>query len=364
VLRSAKSSRPGAAILLWIAGGFVFCFLFLLGMDYPQAVAASTPFPDEAPSETIGSIEGDAISVQGPMTVQVVNGLVKTILRSGSDIRVKSGRAQINLVEGGRIVICGPAHLTILKSGRALTVALESGTVHSFITHGPALTVYTAQIQAQPLAIGDGAQDSLVGFDTPGAMCVRAKNGAIRLEQQLTGQSLVVPQGGDVTVTNGQLDGVRAGTGHCSCDLEIATIAPPHMESESALIASAKDAKPNPPAVKNGKPTPAPDVASDQPIYHVFMPPLRYDASAKIQDVPDPRLIVLVRQVRVRPTLIFEAQVEGDPVVAENTSPQIPAAQPANAGQSRSSKSATPQANNSVMDRVKSFFRRLWNRSS
>ena len=44
------------------------------------------------------------------------------------------------------------------------------------------------------------------------------------------------------------------------------------------------------------------------------MPPLRYDASAKVQDEPDPKLIVLVRRVRVRPTLIFQSRVEGDPL--------------------------------------------------
>jgi len=360
----AKSSHVGATVLFWIVGSFVLCLAFLLGMDRPQVAAAPVPLPDETPSDTIGSIEGDSISVQGPMSVQVVNGLVKTILRSGSDIRVKSGRAQINLVEGGRIVICGPAHLTVLKSRGALTLALESGTVHAFLTHGPALTVYTAQIQARPLAIGDGAQDSLVGFETPGAMCIRARYGAVRLEQQLTGQSLVVPQGGDVMVTSGQLDGVRAGVGHCSCDLEIARIAPPHMDSETSMIASANEVKPKPTAATNNEPPPAPVVASDQPIYHVFMPPLRYDASAKIQDAPDPHLIVLVRQVRVRPTLIYEAQVEGDPVVAENAAPQAAEASRVKTEKLGSSKPSNSQASTSMVDRVKSFFRRLWNRSS
>jgi hypothetical protein len=359
----ANSSRRGAVLLLWITGSFLFCLAFLAAMNRAEAAAARAPLPDETPSDTIGAIEGNAIAVQGPMSVQVVNGLVKTILRSGSDIRVKSGRAQINLVEGGRIVICGPAHLTILKSGGSLTLALESGTVHAFLSHGPALTVYTAQIQAQPVAIGDGAQDSLVGFDTPGAMCVRAKNGAIRLEQQLTGQSVVVPQGGDVMVINGQLDGVRAGTGHCSCDLEIAKIAPPHMDNETAMIA-AKDNKPKPPTATGSETPLAPVISSDQPIYHVFMPPLRYDASAKIQDVPDPRLIILVRHVRVRPTLIFEARVEGNPVVAENPPPQVLAAPRAKTEKSESSKLANSQASASMVNRVKSFFRRLWSRSS
>ena len=41
----------------------------------------------------------------------------------------------------------------------------------------------------------------------------------------------------------------------------------------------------------------------------------------KVQDDFDPNLIVLVRRVRVRPTLIFQGKVEGDPIVAQATPP-------------------------------------------
>jgi len=41
------------------------------------------------------------------------------------------------------------------------------------------------------------------------------------------------------------------------------------------------------------------------------MPPLIYDANAKVQPEVDPKMIVLVRRVRVRPTLIFRGRVEG-----------------------------------------------------
>ncbi len=73
---------------------------------------------DDPPSDAIGTIEGEAISVQGPMSVNAANGEVKTVLRSGSELTVKSGQAHIELVEGGNITICGPAHLSLLKSGR------------------------------------------------------------------------------------------------------------------------------------------------------------------------------------------------------------------------------------------------------
>jgi len=109
-------------------------------------------------------------------------------------VRVKSGTARIDLVEGGQISICGPAHLSVLKSGGSLTIALDTGTIHVRIERELALTIYTPQIQAQTVAIGDGPRDALVGFDTAGAMCIRANRGAVRLEQQLTGQSVLIPR--------------------------------------------------------------------------------------------------------------------------------------------------------------------------
>jgi len=144
----------------------------------------------DGPANTIGIIEGDAIAVSGPMSAQVVHGQVKTVLRSGSDVRVKSGTAQIALIDGGVIKICGPAHLSILKTAGALTVALESGTIHAHIAHDMLLTVYTAQIKAEPIAIGDAPLDMLVGFDNPGTMCIRSTRGAIRIEVADTGSGL------------------------------------------------------------------------------------------------------------------------------------------------------------------------------
>src|SRR5580704_5471149 len=79
------------------------------------AVAARS---DNPPDDAVGTIEGDAIALQGPMTVEVVHGQIKTVLRSGNDIRVKSGQARLDLVEGGKIAICGPAHLSVHRQVR------------------------------------------------------------------------------------------------------------------------------------------------------------------------------------------------------------------------------------------------------
>jgi hypothetical protein len=309
----------------------------------------------------VGTIEGDAIALQGPMSVEVVRGQIKTMLRSGNDIRVKSGQARLDLVEGGQIAICGPAHLSVLKSGGSLTLALDSGIIHAHIEHRPALTVYTAQIQAKPLAIGDAPQDALIGFEAPGAMCVRATTGAIRLEQQLTAQNVIVPQGGDVMVNNGQLEGLQTTPGHCTCELgsakveesrvpELSRVATPD-EFEQKETEAKKTPPPEPP-----KPPAAP---KEQPIYQVFMPPLSYDAHAAVQkDNFDPKLILLVRRVRVRPTLVFQGRVEEKPAAVQAADK---AAKPTQ-GQTTATSARTPAtpADDSLFGRVRAFFRRLF----
>ncbi|HVS86923.1 MAG TPA: hypothetical protein VHF01_01735 [Candidatus Acidoferrum sp.] len=338
----------------------------LFGSALPAGAAAR---PDNPPTDIVGAIEGETITVSGPMNVEVVHGQTKTVLRSGSDVRVKSGQARIDLVEGGNIVICGPAHFSVLKSGGALTIALDSGTIHAHIAREPALTVYTAQIQAKPVAIGDGPLDVLAGFDAAGALCIRAGSGAVRIEQQLTGQSVIVPQGGDVLLTNGQLDTLRTTTGHCSCELEVASAPPPPPppSPEVSGLASPDDIRKKQTETDQPAPQLAPQkpLATEEPIYQVFMPALAYDATAKIQPDFDPKFIVLVRRVRVRPTLIFQGRVEGDPIVmASDTAPHNPAAADPQSNQQTTPKPAATNQNNSMLDRVRTFFRHLWTRSS
>jgi len=318
-------------------------------------IAAAAARPDEPPSDSVGIIDGEAISVTGPMSVEVVRGQSKTVLRSGSNVRVNSGTARIDLVEGGQISICGPAHLSVLKSGGSLTIALDTGTIHVHIERELALTIYTPQIQAQTVAIGDGPRDALVGFDTTGAMCVRANRGAVRLEHQLTGQSVLIPQAGEVLLLNGQLDSLRTSAGHCACDLQVAKAIPPPQPEVSQLATAEEVRKKAPDAIPNTQPasveTPP---AKEEPVYQVFMPPLIYDANAKVQPEVDPKMIVLVRRVRVRPALIFQGRVEG--VAAAAVTP-APASTPAAAA--NTPKPAVPSSDTFV-DRVRNFVRKLW----
>ncbi len=453
-----------------------------------DAGARDAATPDKPTGDAVGTIEGDAIALQGPMSVELVRGQVKTMLRSGNDIRVKSGQARIDLVEGGTIAICGPAHLSLLKSGGSLTIALDSGIVHVNVEKAPSVTVYTAQIQAKPIAIGDGAEDVLIGFDAAGVMCVRAGNGAIRLENQLSGQSVLIPQGGDILLNNGGLDGITNTEGHCECELLSTNEPPPPPElsrlatpdeikqrdaakvAEAAAIKEAADnaamdkaaaekeaadrataqraaaekaaadklaadqaaaqtaaqqaaaakaaqqaaaqeaarqaaaqaaakqaaAQQVPPTntssannvtppVPWGESAPRPaerrvekiDAPKPQePIYQVFMPPLSYDAKAAAPaDNFDPKFIMLVRRVRVKPTLIFQGKVEGETPVAKNVSDVRPVSTTAKVGpvqpqtanpstqqgaQPGAKPASAPPQNDSVVNRVRNYIRHLF----
>jgi hypothetical protein len=326
--------------------------VLLLACPLCPARGDHPPLADE-----VGAIEGEAISVQGPMSVETANGHVKTLLRSGSEVQVKSGQAHIDLVEGGNITICGPAHFSLLKSGGALTIALDSGTIHAHIDGQPVLTVYTAQIQARPVSIGGAAEDLLVGLDASGMMCIRAGKGAVRIEQQLTGQSLLIPQSGDVSLTNGQLESLHTSAGQCSCELQFTTI-PSGVSTEVSALATMEDQKKRASEANPAAPqAPDPPAQKEEPVYQVFMPPLRYDSTAKVQQDYDPNLIVLVRRARVRPTLIFQGKVEGDAIVAQAVSPaQTPTAQKTD--------QAKKPGEDSTWNRVRTFFHKLWSPSS
>ena len=334
------------AVLPAVAG-VLFC---------PALFAAAATHSDEPSSDSVGVIDGEAITISGPMNVEVIHGQTKTVLRSGSDIHVKSGTARMDLVEGGQISICGPAHLSVLKSGGSLTVALDTGTIHLHVESELALTIYTPQIQAQTISIGGGARDVLAGFDSAGAMCIRAIRGAVRLEQQLTGKSVLVPQTADVLVTDGQLESMASSAGRCSCELQVAKATPP--PAEISRLATTDEIRADLPATKpSASPAPAeiPGVL-EEPIYTVLMPPLVYNANTKVQPDYDPKMIILIRRVRVRSSLTFQGRVESTTVAAvapslapkPSTNPMKPA----------------PPASDSLTDRVRKFVHKLWSSGS
>src|SRR5882762_10023238 len=143
------SSGP-AAVLVGLS-------LFTFFVEAQSAYAV--PHPQEPQGEIIGTIEGQAIAVKGPMSLQVVGNEVKTLLRSGVDVRVKSGRAKISLTEGGTIAVCGPAHISMLKSGNARRVGVDSRAHHAHVDANLTRNGSSAESLAKTVANAVGPQD-------------------------------------------------------------------------------------------------------------------------------------------------------------------------------------------------------------
>ena len=106
----------------------------------------------------------------------------------------------------------------------------------------------------------------------------------------------------------------------------------------------------------------------------MFMPPLSYNAKASAPaDNFDPKFIMLVRRVRVKPTLIYQGKVEGEAPVAKTVSDVSPSSttakvgpnQPPNGngaaklGAQQNAKPAPP-ADTSVVNRVRNYIRHLF----
>ena len=112
---------------------------------------------------------------------------------------------------------------------------------------------------------------------------------------------------------------------------------------------------------------------AQEPIYQVFMPPLSYNAKAAAPaDNFDPKFIMLVRRVRVKPTLIYQGKVEGETPVAKQVSDvkplsttakvgpnQPPSGNATQQGAQQNAKPAPPP-DDSVVHRVRNYIRHLF----
>lgn len=276
--------------------------IFLAGASCVPLRAAQ----EQAP-ETVGRLSGDDVAVGGAVSFATESGQSTAILASGSEITVRSGQARIQLDEGGEIDICGPAHLSLLKSGGAITLAVDYGRVHPQLNAQVTLTIYTPLIVATPVAIGRQALDVTIGLDQQGQLCALSASGAVRIEQQLTGSSLIVPEGGEMSFAGGELSAGIA-SGACVCQLTVAKSSMPAPVLRELSI-------PMHPPVEPAKPSaPAATAPPEEPIYHVYMPPLTFDASAPAPPPEaDPETILLVREARVRPDVVFQGRVEEAP---------------------------------------------------
>ncbi|HXN99922.1 MAG TPA: hypothetical protein VN881_12675 [Candidatus Acidoferrales bacterium] len=207
----------------------LFTFIFLCA---PALRAQQTA------ANAIGRVEGNDISVEGGAgAASLGNGvpiggagngqLLSFSVSNGSVVTVHVGQARMALAAGGQIDICGPAKFTVLESGGAITLALNFGRMRVQLPATTALRIYTPTIVATPLDIGGAVRDITVGLDLNNSMCVLSTSGAIRLEQQFSGEGLIVPQAGEFFLAGGNLVPVAGAPGSCECTAFVARTAPP-----------------------------------------------------------------------------------------------------------------------------------------
>ena len=341
----------------------VFRIAFGLAVVVAAGLSVPAAFPQSA-GAPVGRIEGDDISVRGEVQVAQENGHTYTSLESGSQVTVRSGRARIELAGGGEIGICGPARFSLVRAGTSLTLALDYGRVRARVSNPADLRIYTPQIAASPIAGADRAEDLSVGLQESGKMCVRAASGALRLEPQFGGESLVVPQGMEATLEDGRLAGLAAAAQACGCDAldakhEAAT--PPAVAASQITLSPGAPPGAPPPgqdSARKAPQAPPPSAPGEQPIWKVYMSPLTFNAAgpgptatpakSATMPPPSPETALLFREVYVEPTIVWRGEVEAPVAASAKSAP--PAANSA----------APPAKKPSFGARVAGFFRRLF----
>jgi hypothetical protein len=288
----------------------------------PETGAAQTALPNAPPhQEVIGRLAGDDVSVTGAIGYDTENGRTTALLASGSDLTLRSGQAKIDLPDGGDIIICGPAHLSVVKSGPAITIALEYGQVHLQVGRTAQITVYTALLVVTPEAIGDRGRDLTVGLDQNGQLCITSVFGAVRIEEQFSAEKVVVPQGGDIEINRGELNTLRSGSHKCSCELLVS-----QNNVSKQMVANA-------PALPPRSPIPAhrPD-STTTTTSRIDMPPLTFEArSAAHAPALSSEVITLISESVADPQPSFRGEIK--PAL-----PPPPAVTPHSASRSRASK--------------------------
>ncbi len=296
----------------------------------------------------VGRIEGDDLAVKTTTGNGVEIDAGPTVVANGSDVTIRSGRALILLDAGGQISICGPAHFTLHKSAGAITLALDYGRVHPSLDSSETFTIYTPSVVATPVSISGARRDATLGLDESGEMCILTARGAMRVEPQFAGQSLIVPQGGVVGLEDGQLKTLRSEAPSCSCDYARTSVARPHASPAREISALAHPLQPE----RKNPEVNVPPVPSQEPIYTVIMPPLSFDAASPTPPPePSPETILLVREARLRPSVVYRGHVNPAPVQATSSAPE---ALPPKAPDSHPVESRP-----GLLTRMRNFFRRL-----
>jgi len=332
-------------------------FRYLYLRAAPLLLAASFVFaaaPARAqshwPSGTVGHLVGQDISTEGGVGGPIV-GATSLFITSGSVITVHSGEARLELEGGGMVDICGPAKFTLLAAGGAYTLALNFGRVHVMAPEATSIRVYSPFLVITPVGVGGEDHDLTVGLEVNDTICLYAAHGAARLEQQLGGESLMIPQSGEFNLAGEKLDAVTDAGGTCRCSVyhaavttvepaspSVAAPAPSPAPTEkipadagasvppSGVPASSVPATVNEAASLSTKsaisiPSP-PEVAP--PVWNVIMPALVFSAASPPPPEDYTAMTELIRDARVSPNWVFTGRVQERARGAENEAQKTP----------------------------------------
>lgn len=217
---AARQAKPYAARVR----ALVCTTALLCGATFALATAGTANAQDSvnppgAPPGTIARVTGYDISVDGGNSapLDTVFNAPSVFVSNGSVVTVHSGDAHMVLTSGGQVDICGPAKFTMLVSSGAITIALNFGRVHATLPATSQVRIFTPTIVATPIDISGNQRDITAGLDLNDSLCVRATSGALKLEQQFTGEDLIVPQSGEFFLADGKLLPVAGKPGSCDC---------------------------------------------------------------------------------------------------------------------------------------------------
>jgi hypothetical protein len=323
------------------------------------AFSAAPGIRGQGTRELVGHVEGHDFVVENSLGEPMPPGELSEFLSSGNRLVVRSGQARILLDGGGEILICGAAQLDILKAQGAITIALDHGTVRVHVKKSDPVSIFTPLVLATTVAIGGGERDVTVGLEQSGQMCIRAKSGAVRVGQQLSGENLLVPQFGGLTLSGAQINAVSASAPGCTCEADATRLAPPRAIMNQAAPGENI-------AIVNSQPTfnkaqiaaPLAQASSsvdagtppvlDESALSVLMPPLVFSASNP-DEPSDPALetVALARSVRVRDDTIIRGTVE-------------PKGNYTNVPPPRKTSDGNSAEHSGVFSRIGGFFRKLF----
>jgi hypothetical protein len=296
--------------------------------------SASALAQAQYPQGTIGSITGDDLSVERSSGVLSPTDSRSVLLINGSVITVHSGQARLGLVGGGSIGICGPAKFTLLESQGALTVALAFGSLHIYLQNEVPFSIYTPLTIARPVALSNGLRDATLGLDPSGALCVLATRGGVRLENQLSGETVVVPEPSEVFLSGGQPN-APASAGSCRCEVSLVRSGSPRptpaVEAVSPVVTSQPAPTNQPTSTKSSTASlPAPKKPAS--------PSIELRAPAPASDTPPAILVIAGNPSSPPPPSSDEerAATEFSVLAAANE------ARPSAPGRKEASPSATP----------------------